>query len=348
MISSLLESARIKLTLWYLLIIMIISVLFSVFIFMGIDREFRRLELLQNVIDEQQEMRMPFSTLRPQNLRLRINLDAIALARKRLLTNLVILNTSILVVAGLAGYFLAGKTLKPIDEMVNEQNRFIGDASHELRTPLTSLRTEMEVGLMDSSLSVKDARLLIASNLEEVVSLQRLTDNLLELAQSEAATISGKQVLFQLNEVIQEGINVVAPLAKKRDIVIKTQLIEVEHVGMRDKLKELSIILLDNAIKYSNPHSEVEVSLAVKDRLIIFSVKDKGIGIAKKELEFIFDRFYRADNSRSSDVVRGHGLGLSIAKQIVDQHNGEVEVKSKVGEGSVFIIKLPRYGRRLI
>lgn len=348
MISSLLESARIKLTLWYLLIIMIISILFSVFIFMGIDREFRRLELLQNVIDEQQEMRMPFSTLRPQNLRLRINLDAIALARKRLLTNLIILNTSILVVAGLAGYFLAGKTLKPIDEMVDEQNRFIGDASHELRTPLTSLRTEMEVGLMDASLSIKDARSLIASNLEEVVSLQRLTDNLLELAQSETAALNGKQAPFQLNEVIQEGINVTAPLAKKRGIVIKAQLTEVEYIGTRDKFKELSIIFLDNAIKYSNPHSEINVTLSIKDRWIIFSVKDNGIGIAKKELEFIFDRFYRADNSRSNDVVRGHGLGLSIAKQIVEQHDGEIDVKSKVGEGSIFTIKLPRHMKRLI
>lgn len=348
MISSLLESARIKLTLWYLLIIMIISILFSVFIFMGIDREFRRLELLQNVIDEQQEMRLPFSTLRPQNPRLRINLDAIALARKRLITNLIILNTSIFVVAGLAGYFLAGKTLKPIDRMVDEQNRFIGDASHELRTPLTSLRTEMEVGLMDHSLSIKDARSLIASNLEEVISLQRLTDDLLELAQFETTSRNGKFTSFHLNEAIQEGVNIILPLAKKRSIEVHTTLAEIEYLGIRDKIKELVIILLDNGVKYSNPDASIHVSLEQRDRWVFLSIKDEGVGIAKKELDFIFDRFYRVDDSRSNDGVRGHGLGLSIAKQIVEQHEGEIEVKSKEGHGSTFVVKLPRRDKRLL
>ncbi len=145
---NLFESTRFKLTAWYLLIIMAISILFSLIIYEVVNNEFVQFEHLQQIRDERLEMGLPpprISRYVPPSL---LNPAVIAEARNRLMSRLVFINVGILVLAGAAGYFLAGRTLKPIAEMVDEQNRFITDASHELRTPLTALRSEIEVGLL--------------------------------------------------------------------------------------------------------------------------------------------------------------------------------------------------------
>src|SRR3989304_7701028 len=165
-------SCQIKLTVWYLLIIMLVSVVFSLVIYSGINRELGRFERSQVLrLRREQELMLPAPL--PPELR---GLDAqiVAAARMRLTLTLVLINIGIFGIAGFAGYFLAGRTLKPIKEMVDEQNRFITDASHELRTPITSLKTEIEVNLRDKNLS-KDAKKLLESNLEEVNSLQSLS-----------------------------------------------------------------------------------------------------------------------------------------------------------------------------
>src|SRR5436189_3681658 len=181
------QSARFKLTLWYLLIIMAISIFFSAVIYFGATREFDRILRVQRYRMEHPEIRfrimqqgnffetIPLPPLREPQL--------IQEAKMRVLQNLIGINTLILLFSSLAGYFLAGRTLKPIKEMVEEQNRFITDASHELNTPLTSLRTSIEVNLRDSQLTLEKAKEVLESNLEETKNLHILSDELIKLTQ---------------------------------------------------------------------------------------------------------------------------------------------------------------------
>lgn len=336
------ESARFKLTAWYLLIIMAISILFSFVIYEGVNSEFVQFERLQQIREERIELGLPLPRITryiPPSL---LNPAVIADARSRLITRLVFINLGIFVLAGAAGYFLAGRTLKPIEEMVEEQNRFITDASHELRTPLTALRSEIEVGLMNKKLSLHEAKDLITSNLEEVVELQKLSENLLELTQYEK---NKEQELFEevhVKEIIEQAIDKVESLAKRKKITITYIGADSLIKGSKDRLRELFIILFDNAIKYSSPKSTVNVTNTQSKKYNIVTVSDNGIGIDEKDMPHIFDRFYRADLSRSKANVAGYGLGLSIAKKVVDIHNGKIQVTSKPNKGTTFTVILPK------
>src|SRR3989344_8850426 len=161
------KKARLKLTAWYLLIIMLISLAFSIAIDHLLTLELTRVERVQRLRQERRIPRIPA-----------IDPEVIEETKNRLRINLILINLGILGAAGVAAYFLAGRTLKTIKNMVDEQNRFITDSSHELRTPITSLKTEMEVNLRDKKLN-KDTRKILESNLEEVNSLQSLSDNLI-------------------------------------------------------------------------------------------------------------------------------------------------------------------------
>lgn len=169
------QSARLKLTTWYLLIIIIISSLYSVAFYNAATREISRIIRIEHARQQTFGAYFPL----PPNLPSIEDLEAI---KTRLKVILILFNTGIFIIAGGAGYFLAGRTLRPIKGMMEEQNRFITDASHELRTPLTAARTEIEVALRDKNLTLTEAKKLLASNLEEVQNLQLLSDNLLQLA----------------------------------------------------------------------------------------------------------------------------------------------------------------------
>jgi two-component system, OmpR family, sensor histidine kinase CiaH len=261
-------------------------------------------------------------------------------AKMRIQLVLMFINIAILAGSAAAGYFLAGKTLRPIQLMVDEQNRFITDSSHELRTPLTALRSEMEVTLRDKNLKLKDAKEIIESNLEEVIAIQSLTDNLLKLTKSFSP--QNKRIEdIDVKALIEEAVKKVLPMAKKKDIKIETES-EVSIINVnRSEMIELLIIFIDNAIKYSPNNSNIYVNSKRKGHDVVVKIKDEGIGIEQNDLPHLFDRFYRADKSRSKNDSDGFGLGLSIAKRIVDGYNGRIEVESEIEKGSTFIIILP-------
>lgn len=171
------QNARIKLTAWYVLIIAIISVLFSIAIYVTVNRELERLEHSQIVRQLQWQRLGPGPAIAMPD-----DID-VSEVRFRIIMTLGLVDASIVLLSSLAGYFLAGRTLAPIAEMVDDQNRFIADASHELRTPLTSLKSEIEVTLRDKKIGLRDTKALLVSNLEEVNKLQNLSDNLIKLTQ---------------------------------------------------------------------------------------------------------------------------------------------------------------------
>jgi signal transduction histidine kinase len=224
--------------------------------------------------------------------------------------------------------------------MMDEQNRFITDASHELKTPLTALRTEFEVAMLDGEkIPHKSAVQLIKSGYDEIVELQRLTEDLMELTTQQKRKNSITHEDVSLLEIIEAALKNVIPLAKQKHIVIQNEIDDYSLDGESSSLGKLFTILLDNAIKYSPNKKEIKIASRKSDHHIDVTVSDQGIGINEKDIAHIFDRFYRADKSRSQ--ISGYGLGLSIAKEIVKSHKGSISVESKPGQGTIFTVQLP-------
>jgi len=332
------QQARIKLTIWYLIIIMLVSVAFSLVIDLGINGELGRFERLQTLrIQREQQLMLPVPP--PPQVH-GLDTQAIAAARARLTLILVFINLGIFIGAGFAGYFLAGRTLHPIKEMLDEQNRFITDASHELRTPLTSLKTSIEVNLRNKNLSINQAKKLIQSNLEDVEHLRVLSDGLLRLAYYQEPNGNMLFERVSVREIVENAIDKVKALALDNNVEINSKIEKLEINGDKKSFTELFVILIDNAIKYGKQNSSVKINASRVDSRVVISVSDQGVGIDDEDLPFIFKRFYRAEKSRSKENVSGYGLGLSIAKKIVETHNGMITVKSEKGEGTTFTVIL--------
>lgn len=338
------KRARLKLTTWYLLIIMAVSLIFSVAIYRVLVSEVERFEQAQRFRIERGlrgENFLPNNKEMHSLITLPPNPELVEETKQRILFSLLIVNSMILVAAGGLGYFLAGRTLKPIKEMVDEQNQFISDASHELRTPLTSLKSAFEVYLRDKNPSLKETKKIMNESINEVNKLQSLSENMLQLTQYQT---QNNNLIFEqisLLNIIQEAIRKVEPMAKKKNIKFVKKLKKIETEGNKYSLSDLMVILLDNAIKYSTDDSRIEIRTQKTNDSILLSVKDYGIGISEKDLPHIFNRFYRADSARSKLDSGGYGLGLSIATKIVQAHKGSITVESELEKGSNFIVCLP-------
>lgn len=298
--------ARIKLTAWYLFIIMLVSGLFSVVIYRVQTTELERFNRVQLE-------RIQFG------FRIKLaNPDLIEESKDRLRNKLILINIVVLLISGIGGFVLAGRTLAPIQLMVDDQQRFVADASHELRTPLTSLKTAFEVFLRGNKLSPKTSK-LINESITEVDKLQLLTSSLLRLSK-----IAKRFEKVSLKKLVIQAVGKICPKAKvsTKDLYINGDPIALE---------ELIVILLDNAVKYSPKENPIKVNLSKLGNKVMLKVIDTGFGISNNDLPHIFDRFYRGDKARSAG---GFGLGLSIAKKIVEDHGGTITIQSKVNSGT--------------
>lgn len=339
------EKARLKLTAWYLLVITLISISFSAIIYKVLTRELYRFSRLQRLRIERRlskEEFTPFeSRFRNSPPRILADPELVEETKRRLIFFLAIVNGGILAVSGGLGFLLAGKTLKPIKEMVDEQNQFISDASHELKTPLTSLKAALEVHLRDKHLTLTDAKKLIKENIEEVNKLQSLTEGLLRLVSYQKPNNQLRFEAVSLAPIIEKVIRKVKYKAIKKRIVIKNKSRNFKFEADEHAISDLLVILLDNAIKYSPKGRSVTITSRRGNESIFITVSDQGIGISSKDLPHIFDRFWQADLARSKDEAEGFGLGLSIAQKIVESHRGKITVESKLGKGSAFTVQLP-------
>lgn len=329
------SSARIKLTAWYLLIIMFVSAFFSFVIHRGLTAEVDRISRMEKV--QFQAGPYEYRVFRPALL----DPEIIAEIKRRITMTLVVINGIILVSAGGLGYFLAGKTLQPIADMVEEQNRFISDASHELRTPLTSLKTAIEVGMRDKKMDLKAAKKLIGDNLVEIDKLQTLSEGLLLLTQYKSGNGNLKFEKLSIKKIINEAVSKLSVIAKEKKVTIANNVKDYSVEANEYSLTDLFVILLDNAVKYSKPGGIVTVESKKSKKSITVLVVDRGIGISKKDLPHVFDRFYRAEAARSRRGSGGYGLGLSIAKKIVESHGGEIVIESTENSGTTLKIYLP-------
>lgn len=335
-------TARLKLTAWYLVIIMAVSLSFSAVIYRALTIEVERFGRIQRSRIENQIKNgviIQFNDRPPYPMALPVeDAEVVNFIKRRILMTLAVVNSTIFVLAGALGYLLAGRTLRPIADMVEEQNRFISDASHELRTPLTALKSTLEVHLRDKNLNLTSAKKVIRDSIEEVNTLQSLSDSLLTLAQYQKPGNDANREKLPLSEIILEAIRQVTPLAKEKNITIKHTITNTNITGSRYHFIDLFVILLDNAIKYSHASGTVTISTLKADNSITITIRDEGIGIAKKDLPHIFDRFYRTDSARTKNAHNGYGLGLAIAKKITDRYHGHIKVESKIGKGSTFTL----------
>lgn len=325
------HSAVVKLTLWYISIIMSISVGFSVALYTLSSQELTRGFRSQGQLMELYGPPESFEKLRLQQVRKSL---------QHLRANLVLLNVATLVVGGGAAYILARRTLQPIAEAMATQSRFAADASHELRTPLTAMQTENEVALRNSSLTRDQAKELLRSNLEEVAKLRSLSEGLLRLAQTNGASDFPTRPVA-LQKIITAAVGRMSKAADQKQITIKAVKTNLAAQGDAESLTELVCILLDNAIKYSHANGAVTITTTLSQRMATIGVIDDGIGIAEKDLPHIFERFYRSDASRTRSAAGGYGLGLSIAAKIAELHRGRIEASSKAGKGTTFTVYLP-------
>lgn len=257
-------------------------------------------------------------------------------AKHRVVFGLVYVDLIIIGLGGVGCYLLARRTLRPIQVAHDAQVRFTADASHELRTPLAVMQSEIEVTLREKNMTIEGARKLMRSNLEELSKLTTLSEGLLKLARNGERLDMKKN---SLGAIIAQAINRVKELAAKKGISIDNQTINHSVYGDEASLVQLFAILLENAIKYSHEGTSVTISSGHEMGHSIINVRDQGIGINKDALPYIFDRFYRANEGRSKEKVSGYGLGLAIAKKIVEAHRGTIEAHS-TGNGSEFTVGL--------
>lgn len=324
------HSARLKLTIWYVAFVMLLSFAFS----LGAYR-FLMLELERGLSAQTTRIFGRYA-IQGQIVSASDIADIYNEARHRIIYSLVILNGGIFLLAAATSYILAGKTLKPLELAVEEQKRFIADASHELKTPLTALRTEIEVAIRDKVLTIKEAKKLLKSNLEEVDKIKQLTSYLLSLGKYENAKNDEGFSSLPIKNILVNAIKQIKVSAKEKNIQMEETISDFEVYANAESLKNMLVILLDNAIKYSSSGKHIFIrSYRVRNKKVI-EIKDEGIGIKSVDLPYIFNRFYRADTSRTKQKVDGYGLGLSIAESIADLHKAKIEVESELGRGSTF------------
>ena len=329
------KRTRLKLTGWYVLMVMLVCVFFSVVIYQMLSSEVDRFAQAQQLRFERRLHSAEIIAPPPT-----IDVDLVADSKHRIILNLLVVNSSILLMAGAIGYFLSGVTLKPIAVMLDEQKRFVSDASHELRTPLTALKSMLEVGLRDPKLNLKESKSLISQSIDETNKLANLSSSLLELA-TDSQQPRRSYVNLKLKNLVTEAANKVSNRAQQKEIKIISKTNGTIVHGNLDKLTQLLVILLDNAVKYSPAKSKIIISALTQKNHAVVKVSDQGIGIDAKDLPHIFERFYRADTARGHEYEGSYGLGLAIAKKIVDTHHGSINAISQLNKGTTFIIKLP-------
>ncbi|MEH7480281.1 ATP-binding protein [Neobacillus drentensis] len=237
---------------------------------------------------------------------------------------------------------MSKRAMIPISGAFTRQREFVADASHELRTPLSVLLSSIDAVEMTIEPQQRDMVEKILSNMrQEVRRMTHLVSDLLTLARSDSNTIQLSLETFDFRPQAETAIESVRPLAVSKQIKLHLNTLgSLITVGDPQRLSQLLYILLDNAIKYTPQGGEVKLSLSIVGQQLCISIQDTGIGIRSEDYQRIFERFYRSDKSRSRQMG-GHGLGLSIAKWIVDTHKGTIKVSSELGKGSTFMIHIP-------
>ncbi len=230
------------------------------------------------------------------------------------------------------------RTLERLEALFDAQRRFVADVSHELRTPLTVIKGNVDLMRRMGALDAE----ALDSIQTEIERLTRMVTDLLTLARAESGRLPLHRQRTDLGALVLEVVGQVGVLAQAK--AVQVQVGEFEPVSVcvdPDQIKQVLLNVIGNAVKYTPSGGQVSVSLSREAQWVTVHVRDTGPGIPPEDVPHIFERFYRAEKSRTRSDARGFGLGLSIAYWITRNHGGDIEVESQVGEGSTFHIRLP-------
>ena len=246
-----------------------------------------------------------------------------------------------LLIATMVGHILSGKAMVPLKSAYEKQRQFAADASHELRTPLAVVMASAEILQNDPEIKSPFLKQIVEDVHDEVKKMTKLVSDLLVVARSDNKALKLKPSKFDLGAVVAQTARMMQPLAEQKHInILADNLPKTIIHADEQKIRQLVLILVDNAVKYTQDGGEVKVEFRSAEKgKIIFAVQDNGIGIAKEDQEKIFDRFYRVDKARSREMG-GNGLGLAIAQEIVELHHGKIAIESELGKGTTFLVTL--------
>ncbi|MEE3361971.1 MAG: HAMP domain-containing sensor histidine kinase [Anaerovoracaceae bacterium] len=240
---------------------------------------------------------------------------------------------------------LSRVVVRPVEKAWEQQHQFVADASHELKTPLTVILANNDILMSKDHLdkTVREERQWIDSTEAEAVHMKKLVDNLLFLARSDAQADKAKNIVFSevvFSDIVTDTYLQFDPVAFEKGVELNAEIDPgITVSGDSTQLKQLSHILIDNAIKYAGLAGVVSVKMTSDGQNALFSVNNTGAPIAKEDIKHIFERFYRADKARTQGG--GYGLGLAIAKNIVETHHGVIKCESDEEHGTTFTASLP-------
>jgi signal transduction histidine kinase len=243
-----------------------------------------------------------------------------------------------LVAAG--GFFLVRKSTAPIERSIEYMRRFMADAAHELRTPITILRTRAEVALQQPREAANYVSALRAVE-AEARRLGGIVDSLLVLARADAGEQQIDTARIFLDDIAVDAAGAAQIVARQKNVEVTVDQFEEAPIqGDPTLVRQLLMIVLDNAVKFTDAGGQVHIRVSMREGVPTFSVEDTGIGIKQEELSRVFQRFFRGETARSR--TDGAGLGLSIASWIAREHGADISLSSEPGEGTNVVVTFPR------
>ncbi len=259
----------------------------------------------------------------------------------KLIQTFVAVTIGMLFIIYLISWMFANRSIKPLEAAFEKQKQFISDASHEFKTPLAVIQTNVDAILTNPEETIDSQSKWLHSIQSEVGRMTKLTNDLLYLTRIDE-TIKDQLVdVVALSEVVQQMSLTVEPLFYEKKLSFLTSIeSDLKCVGDDEKLKQVILILLDNAMKYASPLGNVSIFLKNQNNVATLNVTNSGGPIAEEQLERIFERFVRLDFARQRSVG-GYGLGLAIAKSIVQQHHGKMRATNGLDQTVSFEVELP-------
>jgi two-component system, OmpR family, sensor histidine kinase CiaH len=250
------------------------------------------------------------------------------------------LNGAVLITSVLAGYFLARRTIRPIEAAHRSQIRFTAEASHELKTPLTAMKADTESVLMQPKSDKRELRNTLERNLEDIGRLETLTKHLLDMGRYRSG-VSLQTSDVELKQLIKSVVRQLDLKYGNKHLSIVQDVPSITLHADPTAIEQLLVIILDNAYKYSNDKGAVQIAAREERGTITITISDSGIGIPEADLPHIFEYFYRSSHAISSQKASGYGLGLPLARDIVRACRGNIEISSSENKGTSVVVTLP-------
>jgi Signal transduction histidine kinase len=242
----------------------------------------------------------------------------------------------------IAGYALARRALVPIQKAWDKQQQFIADASHELRSPLSVVQGQMQLLLRHPDHTIEEESVPISAVLKETQRMSNMVGGLLLLARGDSheEVISCKPV--RVDGIVKELAKNMEPIMDYKQLRLQAHIEDTELLiaGDEERLMQLFMIIIDNAIKFTQERGQIDLACVRQGKSVLVTVKDDGAGISERDLPLVFNRFYKGDTARDRKD-HGAGLGLSIARWIVDQHHGSIHISSVAERGTTVTIRFP-------